>query len=46
MDFTMCVFVWVCTVQLKNLLQVGEDVLNVSRRQDCLLGELLVENVI
>lgn len=33
-------------MQLKNLLQVGEDVLDVSSRKDCVLGELLVENVI
>lgn len=33
-----------CTVQLQDLFQVGEDVLDVSRRQDGLFGELLVEH--
>lgn len=37
---------YACTMQLKNLLQICENVLDVSRRQDGLFGELLVENVV
>lgn len=40
----MCVCV--STMQLQNLLQVGEDVLDVSRREDALFGKLLVEDVV
>lgn len=42
----MCVFLCLCTMQLKDLLQVSKDVLDVSGRKDGLFGKLLIENVI
>lgn len=33
-------------MQLQNLFQIGENILDVSRRQDGVFGELLVENVV
>lgn len=45
-DLFSLLCVHVCTMQLQYLLQVGEDVLDVSRRQEGLFGQFLVENVV